>query len=199
MDQRKFIKTTGTLLASTALAGADAVAKPEATTGRSILPINRNWRYHTGVVEDAARRRRRSQGNGSASARHFALKRNYDGREGIKMSAFQLKLLSHQGRILLFLANLAFMAVPAFAINCAHLASLKIDHVTITKAEVVDHGIFKPAGGEPITGLPVFCRVAATLKPSQGSDIRIEVRMPEDSWNGRIEGTGNGGFAGNNL
>lgn len=55
MDRREFIKTTGTLLAGTALAAVDTAAEPEATAGRLILPMNRNWRYHPGVVEGATR------------------------------------------------------------------------------------------------------------------------------------------------
>jgi len=53
MDRREFIKTTGTLLAGTALAAVETAAEPEATAGRLILPMNRNWRYHPGVVEGA--------------------------------------------------------------------------------------------------------------------------------------------------
>jgi feruloyl esterase len=44
--------------------------------------------------------------------------------------------------------------------------------------------------------LPAFCRVAATLKPSNDSDIRIEVWLPSSGWNGKFEGTGNGGWSG---
>jgi feruloyl esterase len=43
--------------------------------------------------------------------------------------------------------------------------------------------------------LPAYCRVAATLKPSADSDIRMEVWLPEN-WNGKIEMVGNGGWAG---
>jgi len=43
--------------------------------------------------------------------------------------------------------------------------------------------------------LPSYCRVAATLKPSSDSDIKMEVWMPEN-WNGKIEVVGNGGWAG---
>lgn len=45
-------------------------------------------------------------------------------------------------------------------------------------------------------GLPPFCRVTATLKPTPVSDIRIEVWMPTQDWNQKIEGVGNGGLAG---
>ena len=44
--------------------------------------------------------------------------------------------------------------------------------------------------------LPAFCRVEVTGKPSADSDIKIEVWMPASGWNGRFQGQGNGGFAG---
>ncbi len=47
-----------------------------------------------------------------------------------------------------------------------------------------------------ITGLPPFCRVTATLTPSSDSTIKIEVWLPETTWNGRFLGTGGGGFQG---
>ena len=55
MDRRDFIKTTGTLLASAALTGvsAHAGADEKIVQGRSILPMNRNWRYHPAKVEGA--------------------------------------------------------------------------------------------------------------------------------------------------
>ena len=55
MDRRDFIKTTSTLLASAALPVASALAGAEeqVAQGRSILPMNRNWRYHPAKVEGA--------------------------------------------------------------------------------------------------------------------------------------------------
>jgi feruloyl esterase len=44
--------------------------------------------------------------------------------------------------------------------------------------------------------LPAFCRVAATLKPTADSNIKIEVWMPASGWNGRFQGVGNGGWDG---
>jgi feruloyl esterase len=41
-----------------------------------------------------------------------------------------------------------------------------------------------------------FCRVAATLKPSGDSDIKIEVWLPLLRWNGKLMGAGNFGWAG---
>ena len=53
MLRRDFIKTTGTLLAASTLPGAAAFASAEDAQTRSILPINRNWRYHPAKVEGA--------------------------------------------------------------------------------------------------------------------------------------------------
>ena len=52
MHRRDFLKTTGTLLAATALPGTTALAQ-DASPGRAILPINRGWRYHPSKVEGA--------------------------------------------------------------------------------------------------------------------------------------------------
>jgi len=73
---------------------------------------------------------------------------------------------------------------------------LQLPHTTITTAEVVTSGKFAAPVGKPLRGLPAFCRVAATLKPSSDSEIKIEIWMPQSGWNERFEGTGNGGFAG---
>ena len=48
----------------------------------------------------------------------------------------------------------------------------------------------------PYASLPSFCRVAATLKPSSDSDIKIEVWLPASGWNGKFQAVGNGGWAG---
>lgn len=41
-----------------------------------------------------------------------------------------------------------------------------------------------------------FCRVAATLKPSGDSNIKIEVWLPLQGWNGKLMGAGDFGWAG---
>jgi pimeloyl-ACP methyl ester carboxylesterase len=63
------------------------------------------------------------------------------------------------------------------------------------------------AGGDMVNveagkpGLPAptaFCRVQATLSPVAGSTIKVEVWLPERAnWNGKLLGTGNGGFGTN--
>jgi feruloyl esterase len=44
--------------------------------------------------------------------------------------------------------------------------------------------------------LPAFCRVAATLRPTNDSDIKIEVWLPASGRNGKLQAVGNGGWAG---
>jgi feruloyl esterase len=99
----------------------------------------------------------------------------------------------------------AFHTQIALAVQCAQLADLKLPHVTITSAESIAAGAFKPAAaggggpGAPATDygrLPAFCRVAGTLRPTADSDIRFEVWLPTSGWNGKFVGTGNGVWAG---
>ena len=44
--------------------------------------------------------------------------------------------------------------------------------------------------------LPAFCWVAATLRPSGDSDIKIEIWMPLENWNEKFQAVGNGGLGG---
>ena len=93
-------------------------------------------------------------------------------------------------------------AINAGAATCESLASLKLPDTTITSAQSVGAGAFTmPSGGftpSPISAnsLPPFCRVSATLRPSQDSDIKIEVWLPAAHWNGKFQGVGNGGWTG---
>ena len=91
---------------------------------------------------------------------------------------------------------IALGATQASATTCASLAGLALDDTTITAAQAVPTGTYTAPDGEVFPGLPAFCRVAATLTPSSDSNIRIEVWLPSAGWNGKYEGTGNGGYAG---
>src|SRR5258708_3655476 len=75
------------------------------------------------------------------------------------------------------------------ATPCGALAGLALPGTTITLASEVGTGPFSPAasGGtaSPITVTQAFCRVAATLRPSGDSEIRMELWMPVTGWNGK--------------
>src|SRR5512143_2743131 len=86
---------------------------------------------------------------------------------------------------------------------CESLTSLALPHTTILSAKPVAAGEFTPPtlgrGPNPnavFKSLPAFCRVAAALKPTGDSDIRIEVWLPVAGWNGKLESVGNGAWAG---
>ena len=81
--------------------------------------------------------------------------------------------------------------------SCGDLAELKRPDATLSAAEEVAAGSFTPPGtARPLT-VPAFCRVAAVATPTPDSRIAIEVWIPAAaSWNAKLLGTGNGGFAG---
>ncbi len=89
--------------------------------------------------------------------------------------------------------------------TCEQLASLALPNTTITLARVVPAGTFKPEksfsempmNAASLYGrMPAFCRVAANVKPTADSDIRFEVWLPTDTWNGKFQAVGNGAWSG---
>lgn len=85
--------------------------------------------------------------------------------------------------------------------GCESLSSLSLPHTTITTAESVAAGTFTRPGLNPAQqavfgSLPAFCRVAATLRPVSDSEIKMEVWLPAQNWNGKFMGVGNGGWSG---
>ena len=89
--------------------------------------------------------------------------------------------------------------------DCEHLASLKLPDTFSLTAVVVAAAQFTPpapaapaaparaaqAAG-PFAHLPAFCRVTGVVKPA----VRFEVWLPMKDWNGKFQGTGNGGYNG---
>lgn len=96
------------------------------------------------------------------------------------------------------------LSAPSWAATCESMASLALPNATITLAQPVAAGDFTPPGREapgpppPVAykDLPAFCRVAATLKPTSDSDIKMEVWLPTSGWNRKYQAVGNGGWAG---
>ena len=96
------------------------------------------------------------------------------------------------------LTGVTCLARPALADNCTDFADGLLSNGVITAAQSIPAGDYTAPNGVTYQGLPAFCRIAATLKPTPESDIKIEVWMPSqpNAWNGRFVGTGNGGYAG---
>jgi hypothetical protein len=84
-------------------------------------------------------------------------------------------------------------AGPALAAPCDQLAALALKDAAVTSATRVAAGQFVPPGradaatARSFKALPAFCRVAATLKPSSDSDIKVEVWLPASGWNGKFQ------------
>lgn len=93
----------------------------------------------------------------------------------------------------LAITTLFLTSTVAFAAgrSCESLRAVQLAGMTVTLAESV------AAGAAKYPKLPAFCRVAATLRPTSDSEIKIELWLPVTaSWNGKFEGTGNGGWGG---
>jgi tannase/feruloyl esterase len=99
---------------------------------------------------------------------------------------------------------------PSGSPSCQSLAQLELAGAKILSAQTVAAGAFTPPSnmtpwmvGDPsfYKMLPAFCQVVVEATPSADSSIKIEVWMPgngqsESGWNGKLQGHGNGGFAG---
>src|SRR5262249_18312746 len=121
----------------------------------------------------------------------------------------------------LLLIGATLVAAPALGANCDAMSRLNIPNVKIDSAQLVPAGAFTPPPAprvgpapepngvvregrgrgaaaqtttpppNPYKSLPAFCRVQLTDKPSSDSDIKIEVWMPQNGWNGKFQGVGN--------
>ena len=92
----------------------------------------------------------------------------------------------------------------AVASICDGLQHVTLAGAAVTGVQSIAAGAFAPpelAAAAPQTrqqlaGLPAFCRVMISARPSIDSDIRIEVWLPQAGWNGRFQAVGDGGLAG---
>jgi len=85
----------------------------------------------------------------------------------------------------------------AQAMACENLHTLKLNQTTITESIRVPAGTFKdPSGPWPAEDVPERCQVKGVIRPTSDSEINFEIWMPTASWNHKLQGSGNGGFAG---
>lgn len=90
----------------------------------------------------------------------------------------------------------------AHAVSCEDLGSRTFGDASVSSAQLVTAGTFMPPAPDYMpfsmdyAALPAFCRVTGTIRPTADSDIRFELWLPADHWNGRFLQTGNGGAAG---
>jgi hypothetical protein len=84
---------------------------------------------------------------------------------------------------------------PCVADTCQELSKRQLSNAEIGSTELIPQGIFKN-GSDSVKVTEDLCRVSLILRPSADSDIRAEVWLPSTRWNRKLQGVGNGGFAG---
>lgn len=101
--------------------------------------------------------------------------------------------------IIVLLTFCIFTATTAQTSNTLlqEINAMNLTGFDITQIEDVTSGNFTiETSGKTIKNLPRFIKIEFVSKPTPQSNIRIELWLPIDSWNGRFLGTGNGGGAG---
>jgi feruloyl esterase len=100
--------------------------------------------------------------------------------------------------LLLGLGPSAAIAAPKpagdAAARCHALAAEPLAGGRIETAELVAAKASKTPQAPPE---PAHCEVRAVLNPTPDSNIVVLIWLPSAGWNGRFQGVGNGGFAGN--
>jgi feruloyl esterase len=77
------------------------------------------------------------------------------------------------------------------------LRKLKIDAGTITQVERDASPTLQTSDGRAVNNLPARTILKMTLNPAKGSNINVEIWLPDaDKWNARLLSLGNGGAAG---
>ena len=94
------------------------------------------------------------------------------------------------------LSSAAAQVAPRTPADCERLRTLILVHTTISVAELVSGTFNVPGARDTIGNLPAFCRVAGNIQPTSDSHIAFEVWLPLTTWNGKLAGVGNGGWAG---
>jgi feruloyl esterase len=93
-------------------------------------------------------------------------------------------------------ALLQFSVMSANAATCSDLINLTLPDAKVTSAVTVSGNVTGP-DGKNYSGLPSFCSVTILATPSSDSTINYLLWIPDNTWNGRFEATGNGGYGGN--
>lgn len=97
----------------------------------------------------------------------------------------------------------AATALPAFGAGeekdgLAAVKALAVENGKITFLEHSDAATMEIPKGKPLANLPPRTMVKLVLNPAKGSNINVEVWLPDaGKWNGKFLGLGNGGAAGN--
>lgn len=107
----------------------------------------------------------------------------------------------------LLLAVLPIAALVAFAgpaqatgTTCESIGAPEVPGASVLSVTSIERHDFTvppgPFNPEPITDIPAFCEVVVTLThPGVDDQVFVETWLPLDTWSGRFQGTGGGGYA----
>ena len=76
--------------------------------------------------------------------------------------------------------------------SCQRIAVTYLADTNISLTEIVSTNSFVAPGADTTMTTPAFCRVVGRASPA----VNFEVWLPLSGWNGKYQGTGNGGMAG---
>jgi feruloyl esterase len=111
-------------------------------------------------------------------------------------------------------ALVAAQLAAGLVMPCEDLRNATLERATVTSAEAVPAGPFRGGGRggagagrrgggppgaaaqPPPPPLPEHCRVQLVLEPSSDSNIKVDLWMPLERWNGKLLAVGTGGWAG---
>lgn len=80
--------------------------------------------------------------------------------------------------------------------SCNSLSGIELDFGVVRSADMFVRGASVSGGGTAdVAAMAAFCRAQLSLSPVAGSEIRLEVWLPE-SWNEKLYGLGGSGFDG---
>src|SRR5579863_120400 len=96
------------------------------------------------------------------------------------------------------LVFLGLSSAPLFSEQtCQGLMNIALEHATITSAAAVPEGPVSGGGrGGPPVIAPAHWDVQGISRPTKDSEIRFELWIPANGWNGKYLQLGNGGWAG---
>ena len=122
-----------------------------------------------------------------------------NGGGGMKIKAIGAALLGSAGMLAWAPPAMARTKAEDGAARCAALARLVLPDTIVASATYVAAGPYTgpdaDAGGVKVE-MPAHCRVIGKIRPAPRSNIGFEVWLPAAGWNGKFQGAGNGGFAG---
>jgi feruloyl esterase len=108
------------------------------------------------------------------------------------------------GRTLLTLVAFGLFEAYAHAqatatASCERLSALSIPDTTIARAQTVAAGAFTPPQPDPsFKALPAFCRVEGAVARAGDTEVKFEVWLPLQNWNGEFRPAASG-FAGGSI